>query len=320
MALLTGVAATAAMAHAPFVAAAAPRMFGFERFTQLSAPRDLASIFARPEYAAWNRFRDAEDSHYVALTFPRVLARLPWGAGGQQAAEFDFQELADGADHDRHLWMSAAWAYAVVVARAFANYGWLARTHGVEGGGRVENLPVNCLRTAEGDVAMKCPTEVYFEDRRELELSNLGFLPLLPIRGRDFAAFLGARSCHRARLSPDAVVADGGVSSVTLRYRLCAARFAQFLAVRERDNMAFSYREDIEQFHNDWLQGYVLAAFEGADQELRARKPLCEGRVVIQGVKGKPGRFEAVMDLRPAFQLPPPPTPIRLIVEIPRRC
>ena len=35
----------AAAAHAPFIAAASPELFNFERFTELTAPRDLAKIF-----------------------------------------------------------------------------------------------------------------------------------------------------------------------------------------------------------------------------------------------------------------------------------
>ena len=43
--LLSLVSKTAAAAHAPFVSAASPKMFNFDRFTELTAPRDLAKIF-----------------------------------------------------------------------------------------------------------------------------------------------------------------------------------------------------------------------------------------------------------------------------------
>ena len=173
----------AAAAHAPFVAAAGPKMFNLDSFTELAKPRDLAKIFESVEYAAWKSFRESEDSRYVALTMPRVLGRLPYGENFKRVEEFNFEEDVDGKDHDKYLWMNAAWAYAARITDAFAKYGWLARTRGVEGGGKVEGLPVHTFPTDDGDVAMKCPTEIAITDRREFELSNLGFLPLLHSKG-----------------------------------------------------------------------------------------------------------------------------------------
>src|SRR5437868_1908156 len=55
--LLKMMSNVAAASHAPFVAAADPKLFGMEKFTELSAPRDLAKIFSSVEYAAWKSFR-----------------------------------------------------------------------------------------------------------------------------------------------------------------------------------------------------------------------------------------------------------------------
>ena len=77
--LLKMISNVAAAAHAPFVSAAGPKLFNFDSFTELPNPRDLAKIFDSVEYAAWKSFRESEDSRYVALTMPRVLARLPYG-------------------------------------------------------------------------------------------------------------------------------------------------------------------------------------------------------------------------------------------------
>src|SRR5438477_3798969 len=77
--LLKMISNVAAASHAPFVAAANPKLFNMERYTELANPRDLAKIFSSVEYASWKSFRESEDSRYVALTMPRVLARLPYG-------------------------------------------------------------------------------------------------------------------------------------------------------------------------------------------------------------------------------------------------
>ena len=68
----------AAAAFAPFISAASPRLFGFDSYPSC------------PNRATWRRssnarvhqvdaFRDTEDSRFVTLVMPRVLARLPYG-------------------------------------------------------------------------------------------------------------------------------------------------------------------------------------------------------------------------------------------------
>jgi predicted component of type VI protein secretion system len=51
--------------------------------------------------------------------------------------------------------------------QAFDDYGWCAAIRGVEGGGLVDDLPTHTFKTDEGEVALKCPTEVAITDRRE---------------------------------------------------------------------------------------------------------------------------------------------------------
>ncbi len=180
------------------MANASPKLFNFDSFTELANPRDLAKIFEAVEYAPWKSFRESEDSRYVALTMPRVLARLPYGEDFKRVDEFNFEEEVDGKEHNKYSWMNAAWAYATRITDAFAKYGWMARTRGVEGGGKVEGLPVHTFPTDDGDVAMKCPTEIAISDRREFELSNLGFLPLLAQQGQRL------RRLHGGAVVPEA--------------------------------------------------------------------------------------------------------------------
>src|SRR6202023_2775126 len=88
MALLEGISHIAAQAHAPFVSAASADLLNLESYTSLDAPRDLAKIFDSTEYAKWKGFRQSEDSRYVALTLPRTLGRLPYGAETKPIDEF----------------------------------------------------------------------------------------------------------------------------------------------------------------------------------------------------------------------------------------
>jgi len=308
----------AAAAHAPFVAAASPKMFNFDRFTELTAPRDLAKIFDGVEYAAWKSFRESEDSRYVGLTLPHVLGRLPYGEDFARVTEFNFEEAVDGKDSDKYLWMNAAWAYAARITDAFAKYGWMAHTRGVEGGGKVEGLPVHTFPTDDGDVAMKCPAEIAISDRREFELSNLGFLPLLHSKGRDFAVFMGAQSTQKPKTYFDADANANAELSAKFNLLLCTSRFAHYLKVMARDKIgSFMEVSDVEKWLNDWISNYVVNPM-GAGEETKAKRPLSEARVEVREVKGKPG-YEAVAYLRPHFQLETLTTSMRLVAEVPKR-
>ena len=192
IALLERISNVAAAAHAPFVSAAAPDLFNMDSFTELGGPRDMAKVFDTAEYTKWKSFRDSEDSRFVGLTLPHVLGRLPYGQETCPVEAFNYEEDVDGTDHSKYLWTNAAYALGTRITESFAKYGWLATIRGVEGGGLVEGLPTHTFKTDEGEVALKCPTELAITDRREKELNDLGFIPLCHCKGTDFAAFFGA--------------------------------------------------------------------------------------------------------------------------------
>jgi type VI secretion system protein ImpC len=320
--LLKKISNVAAAAHAPFVAAASSKLMNLDSWTDLSRPRDLAMIFQSVEYASWKSFRESEDSRYVALTMPRVLSRLPYGKAFKTIDEFDYEEDVDGKEHDKYLWMNAAWAYAARVTDAFAKDGWFARTRGVQGGGKVEGLPVHTFPTDDGDVAMKTPTEIAISDRREFELSNLGFLPLLHAKNRDFAAFLGSQACQKPKKyeGKDADAANSNAElSAKFNFIMCVSRFAHYLKVMARDKIGkFMEVKDCERWLNDWINNYVLADPSIAGEETRAKSPLADARVDVRPVKGKPGWYEAVAYLRPHFQFEALQASMRLVAEVPK--
>ena len=189
-----------AAAFAPFISAAGAGMFGFDNWPELAKPRDLAKIFETQEYTKWRSFRDSEDARFVNLVMPRTLARLPYGAATKAIDEFSYEEApyddagaAKSMEHNEYCWMNAAYAMGTRLTNAFAQYGFCTAIRGAEGGGKVENLPYHVFTSDDGDQDAKCPTEIAITDRREFELSNLGFLPLCHYKNTDYSVFFGAQ-------------------------------------------------------------------------------------------------------------------------------
>jgi type VI secretion system protein ImpC len=318
IALLEKISNDAAAAHAPFIAAASPKLFDWDSFTELAGPRDLAKIFESSELIKWKAFRQSEDSRYVTLTLPHILMRLPYGPNTNRVEEFDFVENVDGRDHGKYLWGNAAYALGTRITGAYSRYNWCGAIRGVEGGGLVEGLHVHTFTTDEGDIAVKCPTEIAITDRREKEFSDLGFIALCYRKGDAKAAFFGGQTTNRPMTynTPDAT-ANARISS-QLPYILAASRFAHYLKVMMRDKIgSFLARENVESFLNSWIVQYVLLR-DDAGQDLKAQYPLREARVDVSAIPGKPGCYKAVAFLRPHFQLDELTASIRLVAELPQ--
>ena len=315
--LLERVSNVAAAAHAPFLTAASNELFNLESYTSLDQPRDLGKIFDTTEYAKWKSFRATEDSRYVGMCLPRILGRLPYGPDTKPVEAFNYQEGVDGTEHNKYLWSNAAYALGARLTNSFAKHHWCAAIRGVEGGGLVDGLAVHNFRTDDGDIAMKCPTEVPITDRREKELADLGFIPLVHCKGTDYAAFFSVQSAQKPKLyDKDAANANARLSA-QLPYILAVSRFAHYLKAMMRDKIgSFMSRSSCESFLNQWISQYVLLD-DDASPDMKAKYPLREARIDVSEIPGKPGAYRAVSFLKPHFQLDELSVSLRLVADLP---
>ncbi|MBX7053350.1 MAG: type VI secretion system contractile sheath large subunit [Pyrinomonadaceae bacterium] len=318
MALLESISQVAAAAHAPFLSAASAGMFGWDTFSEMSEVRDVSKIFDRTEYMKWRSFRESEDSRYVGLTLPHVLMREPYGAATKPTETFRFEEDVDGKDHKKYLWGNAAYALGTRLTEAFSMYGWCVAIRGVEGGGLVQGLPTHTFETDEGEIAMKCPTEVAVTDRREKEFADNGFIPLVHCKGTDYAAFFGAQSANKAKkYDSDAANANARLST-QLQYIFAVSRFAHYLKAMMRDKIgSFMSRTECEMFLNKWIMNYVTED-DNASPATKSQYPLREAKVEVAEIPGKPGCYRAVAFLRPHFQLDELSVSLRLVADLPQ--
>jgi type VI secretion system protein ImpC len=319
MEILEKMSNVAAASHAPFIAAASPQMFNFESFTELNEPRDLAKVFQSDFYIRWRAFRDSDDSRFVALTLPHVLMRLPYGHENIKVEAFDFEEDVNGLDHRKYCWGNSAYALGARITNAFKRYGWCAAIRGVEGGGLVEDLPLHAFEAPEGDPTSKTPTEVKIPDRRDAEISKLGFVPLIYYDKTNSAAFIETRSVQKPAVFLDDDANSNAELSARLQYIFATSRFAHYLKVMMRDKVGkFMSREQCEVFLNDWIKHYVLLD-DMASHEQKAMRPLRDARVEVTDIPGKPGAYKAIAYLRPHFQLEELKVSLRLVANLPKQ-
>lgn len=185
------------------------------------------------------------------------------------------------------------------------------------GGGLVEGLPTHTFRTDDGEVALKCPTEVAITDRREKELSDLGFIPLVHCKNTDYAAFFGAQSTQKPReYNTDSANANAELSA-QLQYIFAVSRVAHYLKAMMRDKIgSFASASNVEAFLNNWIAQYVLLD-DNATQEAKAQFPLREAEIQVTEVPGRPGVYRAVAFLQPHYQLNELSVSLRLVADLP---
>lgn len=321
MTKMSGICATA---FAPFIAAAAPSALGLDTWEELSKPKDLEKIARSHEFAQWNNFRDTEDSRFITLTMPRTLARLPYNDKTNPADGFTFNEVefdkkgrAKKMEHDEFTWMNAAYVMGSKMTESFSKNGWCTAIRGAEGGGKVTGLPTYSFTSDDGDIDMKCPTEIAITDRREKELANLGFMPLSHYKKTDYAVFFGAQTTQKPKVFEDDAATENAAIAAKLPYMMVTSRIAHHVKIMGRDKVgSLATVNEVENQLNRWMQRYVNTSTE-TSQKLRYRYPLAEAKVTVEEIPGRVGAYHAVAWMKPWLPLEELSTSLRLVANIP---
>jgi len=314
-------AGVAAAAFVPTVLAASPALLQVEEFADLAMTVEIADPFRSSEFLRFRSLASREDMRFIGITLPRALARPPWEDDPARIDGFRYAEYAP--DISSRVWMTAGYAFAAVVARAFNNYSWPADIRGAEtdfiGAGLVTDLPVEPFRTDPDHVSVRPSLDLVLSDRLEASVAEAGLIPLsaLPFAGE--AVFSAVRSLQTpiGYIGRTAAAANANARlSAQLNSMLCVSRFAHYIKVIGR-NMVGSFKtaEEIESRLQTWLTAYVNSNLT-AGPEGRARFPLVAARVTVREQAGRPGVFGCTILLQPHFQLDDVSTSFRLVTDI----
>ena len=152
----------------------------------------------------------------------------------------------------------------------------------------------------------KIPTEILITDRREFELSEEGFIPLVFRKDADNAAFFSANSCQKPKMfgnSPEGKAAETNYRlSTQLPYMFVVTRLAHYLKVMQREQIgSWKERGDLERELNTWIGQYV-ADQENPAPQVRSRRPLRAASIKVEDVEGQPGWYKCGLQVRPHFK------------------
>jgi len=324
--LLEDMSGIAAGAFAPFITAPSPKLFGLDNWQGLPKLVDLRTTFDAKEYVKWKSFRDSEDSRFVVMTMPRTLARYPYGANTQVVERFNFEELplnhlgeSVAVSHDNYCWMNTAYVHAARLTAAFAETNWCTAIRGRNSGGAVEGLPTYAFKGDDGDTDLNCPTEVPITDRREKELSDLGFLPLCHYKNTDYAVFFGGQTTQKPKKYDTASATENAAISARLPYIMASSRIAHYLKVMVRDHVgSFKEASDMEKLLNRWIMQYVCSD-SAPNEKIKAKFPLADAKITVTEIPGSPGSYNAIALLRPWLQLEELNTSVRMVARIEKK-
>ena len=187
--LLAGLGAVAAHAGAPFVAGAAPALFGCDGVDALAD-----SDAWRPssgDAQRWSDVRGSAAASWIGLVAPRLLLRLPYGQGTDPIERFRFEERPDRAPaHDTLVWGSGALAVALLVGEAFTDGG---RDLAAGQAQDIADLPALTFRH-DGEAQLQPCAEAWIGERAGEALLATGVMPLLSHRQRAAVRLLRMQS------------------------------------------------------------------------------------------------------------------------------
>lgn len=299
--LLRDIAEVAARSHCPFIGNVGAKFFNKTQIGEVTRIDDMESYMERAEYLRWNGFRETEHARYIGLTLPRFLLRLPYGESKKNLG-FQYYENIGGLSDGPYLWGSAAFALGVNLTRSFKEYGWCVNIHGVESGGRVDDLPLPRYDFGCGEQT-KIPTECLLSETRELMLADLGFIPLSYYKNSDHGCFFSANSAQLPKEYESHVASANARINARLPYIFLSARLAHYMKVLQRENIGSNKNQmELERSLNEWLQTLVTK-MNNPPPELSATHPLREGKIKVRAISGKPGYFRVNLSVVPHFKI-----------------
>jgi type VI secretion system protein ImpC len=291
----------AAASHAPFVAAASPKLFEVDTMAQVAQLRDIEGIFSKPSYSKWNKLRESDEAVYIGLAMPRYMARAPYNNASNPAEGIQFEEELRGDDDSKYVWGNSAMLFARNLVKSFENSGWCQYIRGVRAGGLVSGLSTYTYNL-RGEDELRAPVEISMPDFRELELANVGVIPLIHKKGSADAVFFSAQSIKKSYKFKDPKDSENSQLVTNLSYTFSVSRIAHYVKCIMRDNIGSTADANyIRQQIDRWIARYVTTLVNPDDLTLMYY-PFRAYTLSVTPIDGKIGWYYCNLAILPHIQ------------------
>ncbi|MCG8022589.1 type VI secretion system contractile sheath domain-containing protein [Candidatus Thiodiazotropha sp. LNASS1] len=129
-------------------------------------------------FNAWNTFRKQPSARRIALLYPEMLLRLPYGSATDPIQSLSFEELNQNWTIDEMLWGNPAYAQAVVLINR-----WMTEGDRVKAS-VLTDLPAFTYQS-EGEHHLQPCTKLLLNEQQIEQLLNLGLVPVIGSRNRN---------------------------------------------------------------------------------------------------------------------------------------
>ena len=152
---------------------------------------------ATPDFEKWEEpspglteLKRLPEMGHVGLTMPRWIIRMPYGKKTSSIDAFEFEEMGKTPKHEEYCWANPAFACALLIAED--------RATGEESL-NIHNLPAHHYKDG-GEVVTKPCAEFLMTQKMAEHLTELGFMPLISMKGQDWIRLGGFRALNGAGL------------------------------------------------------------------------------------------------------------------------
>lgn len=292
VAFMKKVAAVGAASHCMVISSASPALVGLAGWEQLPQARNLAGKQKGAEFDDWRTARTQEDFKYLMLASNRTLLRSPYKPGGLQTEGFNFHEGV-GKNHEDFSWGSTAFCIAKCIIDAHLKYGWCASIRGMRGGGLVKDLVLDTFTNEEGVLETQCPTDCVIPNHIELELSDLGFVPLVHEMRTSRAAFYSMNTCYKPALTSSDDANANGELSRRAENIMPANQVAHNLMAMARDMWGDPMtKQQCQTEFQTWIETFTNGNPD-VGREIKGKYPFSEAKIILDDVPGRPGDYFA---------------------------
>jgi type VI secretion system protein ImpC len=138
----------------------------------------------------WEELRSIPEAGYLALTLPRFLLRLPYGARTSPVESFEFEEMPEAPSHEGYLWGHPAWACLCLAAGPSPGAARLD----------LRGLPLHTYQQNGEWTCAPC-TEVAVTEAQARTLTVRGLIPLIWHRNTDLVRVAGLHAINGRTLA-----------------------------------------------------------------------------------------------------------------------